>query len=92
MRGDVGESPFVSVLLDPRRAAGSPDAWLRTIATGQPGYPGVSRAPNLLKFKVPANRLIGPRPENLLSIQETEMVFLGDDLAEFLVRLLTNPF
>ena len=90
--GPPPESPFVSVLLDHARGSRTPDPWLATIIWGQPGVPGkdVKRAPDLGEFRVPADRLLNPG--NNLSTNETEKLFLGDDLGNFLVRWLDNPY
>ncbi len=90
MQGFVENSPFVSLTNDPVAAAASTDPWLRTIATGEPGLPGVARAPNLSEFSVPASRLIPP--SNALSISEGEYLFTGDDLINYLVETRANPF
>jgi RHS repeat-associated protein len=92
MGGGVADSPFISVTTDPSLAAQSSDPWLRTIATGEPGYPGVVRAPNLSEFRVPASRLIAPAPTNSLSISEGERLWLGPDLGQYLVKTIPNPF
>ena len=93
MRGypEYYDSPFVSVGGDPLALASSTDPWLRTIATGKPGIPGVMRAPDIGIFRVPLSRLIMPHSTNPLSIQETEMLFYGDDLADYLVKWIKNP-
>jgi hypothetical protein len=43
-------------------------------------------------FLVPTERLISPSASNLLSISEGEQLWLGNDLADFLVRTVPNPF
>ena len=92
MRGDTHNSPFVSVLREPIRLTTSTDWWARTIATGSPGLSGVQRAPDLAEFRVPSSKLIPPRADNTLSRQETELVFWGDDLINYLVRWEQNPY
>ena len=92
MRGDTRNSPFVSVVENPTALAYSPDPWARTIVTGRPGMLGVRRARDLGEFQVPEERLFAPRPNNSLSIAETEQLFLGDDLADFLSGWRSNPF
>jgi RHS repeat-associated protein len=92
MQGLVSNSPFVSVTDNAAAAAASTDPWLRTIATGKPGVPGVAQAPDLSEFSVPSSRLIAPALTNTLSISEGEFVFLGNDLHNFLVRTIKNPF
>ncbi len=88
-QGFVANSPFVSVGTDPAKLATSTDPWLRTIATGSPGAPGVQRAPFILTFEVPASRLISP--QNTLAVSETEKLFVGGDLPRFLVGAKPNP-
>jgi hypothetical protein len=92
MRGDTLNSPFVSVLRDPAAGAASTDPWLQTIITGKPGLSNVAKAPDLGEFSVPPSRLIGPRETNTLSQTETEMVFHGSDLAQFLNKWIKNPY
>lgn len=92
MRGDVVNSPFISLLEDPARGAATTDPWLRTIITGHPGVPGVSRAPDLGHFRVPVDRLVYPAASNTLSRLETEVLFWGDDLIRHLVGWRANPF
>lgn len=92
MRGYTRNSPFVSVVRNPSALARSTDPWARSIVTGRPVLQGVRRAPDLGTFRVPSSRLYGPRPDNILSIRETEMLYLGDDLVSFLSRWRTNPF
>lgn len=90
MQGFVENSPFVSVTDTPAAAAASTDPWLRTIATGEPGLPGVAQAPNLSEFNVPVSRLIAP--SNALSISEGQYLFQGDDLSNYLVETRPNPY
>jgi len=92
MKGRTAESPFVSLIQDPKKATTTEDPWLRTIATGEPGYPNTKRAPDIGKFRVPKSRLVYPKPDNLLSIEEGEAVFYGDDLGKFLKRWYRNPY
>ena len=92
MQGDTLNSPFVSMLRDPAAGAASTDPWLRTIITGEPGMAGVARAPDLGEFSVSPSRLISPSAANMLSTQETEVVFYGKDLASFLTHWTPNPF
>ena len=92
MGGGVADSPFISVTTDPALAASSSDSWLRTIATGKPGLPGVERAPDLSEFRVPTTRLVEPAPTNSLSISEGERLWLGSDLGQYLVKTIPNPF
>ena len=89
-QGIVERSPFVSVGTDVGKLASSKDPILRTIVTGSPGAPGYARAPHIATFDVPANRLI--TPQNTLSGHETERLFLGSDLAKFLIKVEQNPF
>ena len=92
MRGYTKDSPFVSVVRDPEALAMSTDPWAKTIVTGRPGLSGVKRAPDLGKFRSPVSRLYYPRPDNLLSIRETEMLFNGYDLNSYLIGWEKNPF
>jgi RHS repeat-associated protein len=92
MQGYVQDSPFVSVTTNPGAAAASTDPWLRTIATGRPGQPGVRPAPHLSEFDVPTARLVSPEADNALSLSEEELLWHGDDLADFLVATKPNPY
>lgn len=92
MRGNTSNSPFVSVLTEPSGLAWSTDPWASTIATGSPGMVGVERAPDIGIFEVPSNMLISPRPNNTLSTIETELVFWGGRLEDFLVEWIDNPY
>jgi len=92
MMGDTVNSPFVSVLEDANAGAATTDPWLKTIITGKPGIPGVVKAPDLGTFKVPSERLFYPEPDMTLQLQETERLYFGDDLGEFLESWQTNPF
>jgi hypothetical protein len=92
MLGDIRNSPFVSLLIHPHLGARSTDPWLRTIITGVPGLPGVRRAPDLARFWVPAERLIGPRAANALSQAETEVVYWGRELVRYLEKWGGNPY
>jgi hypothetical protein len=87
-------SPFVSVVRDHVAASRTRDRWLSTIIWGQPGYEvggvSVQRAPDLGTFSVPAERLFSPSFD--LSTSETEMLFLGDDLGNFLKGWIPNPY
>jgi hypothetical protein len=49
-----------------------------------------ARAPNLSEFNFPVSRLIAP--SNALSISEGEYLFQGDNLINYLVKTLANPF
>lgn len=92
MRGDTRFSPFVSVVTDPAALANSTDPWAKTITTGSPGLPGVHRAPDLSTFDVPPDKLIGPRPDNVLSQAETEVVTWGNDLGSLATNTTPNPY
>jgi RHS repeat-associated protein len=76
------ESPFLSLAEDPARAAGTTDDWLRSI--GQ-------HAPDMAIFEgIPASKLY--TPTNSLSLAETEVLFGGTDLSNYLVRWVPNPY
>lgn len=92
MNGEVRNSPFVSLVEDPSALAKSPDAMARTIATGRPGLRGYQRAPDIGTFSVPRSRLEYPWRTTFPAVLETEVLFLGDDLADFLVTWNRNPF
>jgi hypothetical protein len=92
MEGYTDYSPFVSLTTDPNAAANSPDDWLRTIATGEPGFPNTQRAPDLSTFRVPRSRLIQPDADNELSLLEGEVLWHGEDLADFRVNTKPNPY
>lgn len=98
MRGITAESPFVSVLDNPTSGAMSSDPWLKRLATGCDWHPPTQNfvsspapyATDLGIFRVPESRLV--YPANPLSNVETERVFLGDDLEDFLVHTWRNPY
>ncbi len=94
MKGHVAESPFVSVGDNPLSLARSSDPWLKKISTGVSwGEPVLAeRAPDLGIFRVPKSRVVYPIPTNELSVRETEILFVGDDLEQFLVHSWPNPF
>ena len=92
MRGNTKDSPFVSLILKPERLATSTDPWARTIVTGSPGLPGVKKAPDLATFEIPKAQLYHPRPDNRLSVTETEVLYYGDDLSKHLVTWQPNPY
>jgi RHS repeat-associated protein len=92
MGGGTAESPFVSLTTDPAGAASTTDGWLRTIATGQPGHQNAELAPNLSEFRVPTSRLIYPQPTNTLSRSEGEVLWQGNDLGQYLVKTVPNPY
>ena len=94
MRGDTANSPFVSMIEDPAKLAASTDPWARTIATGEPGAPGVARAPDLGEFSVPKTNIVYPKAGNALSIAETERLFYqtGKSLVDYLAKWITNPY
>lgn len=81
MQGDTANTPFISVAGDYHAAAATTDPWLHDITR---------QAPDLATFRVPTDRLVMPR--NPLSISETEMLFNGSDLANFLVTWDANPY
>jgi len=90
---DRESSPFVSLIEDPVQAKLTLDPQLRTIATGYPGHPMVRRAPDLFEFTgIPAERLEWPLPFNDMSIFETEVLFLGDDLVNWMTNVFDNPY
>jgi RHS repeat-associated protein len=78
--GVTDRSPFVSTVLNPQRALQTTDTTLQSI---------IRNAPDLVKFRVPANRLTFP--ESDLSRLETEVLFDGD-LTEFILSMEPNPF
>ncbi|MEU8242709.1 RHS repeat-associated core domain-containing protein [Actinoplanes missouriensis] len=87
--GFYTHSPFVSVTDNPAAAAATTDPGLSTIINGFPG-PSYMQAPDMSYFRVPSDRL--HRPDFELSHQEGELVFYGDDLADFLVETRPNPY
>ena len=89
-QGYVQNSPFVSLGEDVSKMVSTTDPGLKTIITGSPGAEGYARAPHIATFWVPENRLITPL--NPLSGSETEKLFLGTDLPEFLISARPNPY
>ena len=89
---DLETSPYVSLTEAPTAAAHSDDIGMRTIATGRPGHPLYERAPDIGEFDVSVGRLHFPEATNLLSLSELEVLFLGEDLEDFLVRWHPNRF
>jgi hypothetical protein len=90
MRGDVANSPFVSVCLDHASFSTSTDPWARCIASGLPELSWVARAPDIGEFAVPSRSLLGP--QTALSHGETECVYEGSDLIYHLVRWQRNLY
>src|SRR5262249_25509896 len=90
--GDIsgGSTPFVSTAASMERAVGTSDDWLAGIAFGQPNRQGAQRAPDIAIFIVPKDRLVTPNHD--LSTLETELLFEGDGLQQFLLRYIKNPF
>lgn len=89
--GEVFGSPFVSALLDLEQGIKSSDEWIQAIIYGPNHmYPNIVAAPDIGVFDVPSSRLYYPR--ELLSINETEVLFYGEDLADYLVEWRTNPY
>ncbi|WP_329256152.1 DUF6531 domain-containing protein [Actinoallomurus sp. NBC_01490] len=80
-RGDTENSPFVSVAADTDAAFNTTDPWLANITR---------KCPDLAIFDVPMNRLYFPTNE--LSQRETELLFHGNDLEDFLVKWIPNPY
>jgi RHS repeat-associated protein len=83
MQGDTTDTPFISVAGDYHAAAATTDDWLHDISR---------QAPDMATFRVPADRLVMPQPGNVLSISETEMLFNGRDLQNYLVKWQANPY
>jgi RHS repeat-associated protein len=81
MAGDTLNTPFISVAGDYHAAAATTDPWLHDITR---------KAPDLATFRVPEDRLV--MPHNPLSISETEMLFNGNDLKDYLVKWDKNPY
>ncbi|WP_431899036.1 NUDIX domain-containing protein [Nonomuraea sp. bgisy101] len=86
MKGDTNHTPFISVAVSQQRALASTDGWLR----------GITReTPDIALLRIPASKLFAPDPSNSLSVRETEMVFLGEDLNElkkYVVGWIPNPY
>lgn len=83
MVGDTLNTPFISVAGDYHAAAATTDPWLHDITR---------QAPDMATFRVPEDRLVKPLPTNALSIGETEMLFNGNDLKDYLVKWDKNPY
>jgi len=79
--GGTWFSPFVSLGLDKRKLVETHDSWLLEI---------IEKSDYVAKFEVPESRLY--YPQNRLSTNETEVMFMGDDLDNFLVDWEINPF
>jgi len=79
--GNVVNSPFISVVLNPDAAANTTDPWLKDI----------TRSANYLyELNVPEYLVIAP---NLpLSDMETERLVLADDLAQYVTNVCPNPY
>jgi hypothetical protein len=88
--GDTRHSPFVSVTTDHAAAARTTDDQLGTIINGTPGLPGFKQAPDLSTFHVPRSTLY--TPTNPLSTSEQELLFRGDNLADYRVDTVPNPY
>lgn len=79
--GNVANSPFVSVVLNPDAAANTTDPWLRDI----------TRSANYLyELDVPEHLVI--TPDFLLSTMETERLVLADDLTQYVTNIYPNPY
>jgi hypothetical protein len=89
-RGYTRHSPFVSVTTDPDAAARTTDPQLSTIINGEPGVAGFQRAPDLSTFQVPRSTLF--TPTNPLSVSEQESLFRGNNLADYRVETVPNPY
>ena len=81
MRGDTADTPYISVAGDYHAAAATTDPWLHDITR---------QVPDMATFRVPTDRLV--MPNNPLSISETEMLFNGNDLSNYLVKWEANPY
>ena len=81
MQGDTVNTPFISVAGDYHAAAATTDPWLHDITR---------QVPDMATFRVPTDRLV--MPNNPLSISETEMLFNGNDLSNYLVKWDSNPY
>lgn len=86
-------NPFVPVLRDHQQASQTGDDWLATIIWGQSGVEGkdIKRAPDLGTFRVPIERLKEPL-NSYARDTETERLFVGDDLQDFLETWIDNPY
>lgn len=94
--GLTKNSPFISVLLEPVSVSSSRDAGVRAIVTGLPEWAlqayGLQQAEDIGVFRVPISRLYSPNPARITQHEETERLFLGDDLIEFLLEWRPNPY
>ena len=80
-RGEVANSPFVSVVLNPDAAANTTDPWLKNI----------TRSANYLyELDIPEHLVI--MPNFFLSAIETERLVLADDLAQYIINVYPNPY
>jgi hypothetical protein len=82
--GDQGiypESPFVSMATNPSKAALSTDPWLANIA---------AKSKNLSVFQVPKKKVVPPPIP--LSKEETEHLYMGKSLGNYLQEPGPNPF
>jgi hypothetical protein len=89
-RGITRHSPFVSVTSDADAAARTTDPQLRTIINGTPGFGNFRRAPDLSTFQVPRSSLHAPT--NGLSVSEQELMYFGNDLADYRTGTVPNPY
>jgi hypothetical protein len=79
--GRLRLSPFVSVTSDPQVASRTRDGLLREI---------IRTSPERAEFDVPRDLL--HTPQGLLATDAAEMLYLGNDLADHLVRWERNPY
>jgi hypothetical protein len=83
-------SPFVSLTRNPDAVANSPDLTLRAVATGEEVFGESFAADTLSRFRVPVRRTISPNTQDAQN--DEEVLFLGEDLVNFLVESEPNPY
>jgi hypothetical protein len=80
-QGLVTGSPYVSTLENIEAGVRTTDPWLQGI---------INNAQYLFELQVPNSLLY--YPSSALSVAETEVLVLADDLAPFVTLLIENPF
>ncbi len=90
-----GISPFVSLGSNMTDLLRSPSAWLQGIIYGASTNEivtqlPVQQAPSVGEFLLPESKILTPTTD--ISVRENEILFLGKDLEEYLVKVYDNPY